>query len=112
MNKLYFMSQIIVFALVIIGVGVVGITTHELKHVYDLGEDAEIKEICVLNLPTEYNGIKDILFEQAAGYVLYTKGDESSELPAYIIMIIVLFILTVFIIIYIRGDPSDGKTEQ
>ena len=111
MKKLYFISQIVMFTLVIIGISVVAISSHELKHFYDVKDNSKVTELCVLNIPTEYKDLRTLLTEPS-GYTEYIPNSkkvvESSEFQALIVSIIVFIILFIFIIIYIKGYFERG----
>jgi len=100
MNKIYLFSKIIVFVLSGIGIIIAGITAHELKHFYDLKENAEITEICVMNIPITFEKFS---LDSGVGYVrYYNNGNaQSEEFLPNIISIVVVIILTNILSYYI-----------
>jgi TRAP-type mannitol/chloroaromatic compound transport system permease large subunit len=89
----------IVLFLALIGILVVGVGVHEIKHYLDLKdqENVELLEICFLNI-----NLEQPFLDKDVGYVsYYNYGDseaETSEIKATIIGFVVIVILTIILL--------------
>ena len=79
----YYFCKTIVFLLVMLGLLCVNNICHEMKHFYDLKDDANITDICIMNIPENFP--HDLLNKHVA-YVRYLPHEgvetESSEAVA------------------------------
>lgn len=101
-------SNIIVIILIFFGVFVISTTSHELKHYYDLKDDAEIKEICALRIPLSLDDWKYKNGFSIASVKYYpNENTHTSEIGASIISLLLglgLFVIAFDYIFRLERD--------